>query len=708
MSQQFKLNAEYKPAGDQPRAIEQLTNSLKAGVMHQTLLGVTGSGKTYTVANLIQNVQKPTLVLAHNKTLAAQLFSEFKEFFPENSVNYFVSYYDYYQPEAYVASRDLYIEKETDINADIERYRNAATQSALSRKDVIIVASVSCIYGLGSPEDYSALARTIKVGDTYPRNSLLIHLTDMQYYRSEYDFYPGLFRVRGDNVDINLVAEEKALRLEYFGDEIESIKLINPISGEILERPNEYTVYPAKQYVTPYDRVKAVIPYIEADLKKEVDAFKKEGKILEATRLEQRVNYDLELLQEVGYCTGIENYSRYLDGRAIGTPPSTLLDYLGQDWLMVIDESHMTVSQVRGMYNGDQVRKSALVDYGFRLRAALDNRPLKFEEFSQKLKQVVYVSATPNQYEIDISRSATQKILSQHPDLDVNRNGVVEQIIRPTGLLDPLIYLRPSTKPNKDKLLADLVSQNLREVAAELKTKEVYDQIDDLLIEIKATIEKGQRAIVTTLTKRMAEELTNFLQELNIKVQYIHSDIDAIERVEILRDLRLGKYDVVIGINLLREGLDLPEVSLVAILDADKEGFLRSETSFIQTIGRAARHAEGRVLMYADKVTGSMFRAIKETQRRRAIQEAYNKAHGIEPRTVISKIKDQLERKAPDDSDEKDAKSPLELRMESFAGLKPKEKKRLQQDIKVQMEVYADTLQFEKAAELRDFLASHY
>lgn len=697
----FKLVSQYKPAGDQPSAIDILTRRALAGQKHQTLLGVTGSGKTFTMANVIQNLQKPTLVLAHNKTLAAQLFAEFKEFFPENAVSYFISYYDYYQPEAYLPSRDLFIDKETEINEDIERYRNAATQAALSRKDVIIVASVSCIYGLGDPDDYTALAREVKVGDIYPISKLLVHLTDMQYYRSEYDFYPGLFRVRGDTVDINLVSEEKALRIEYFGDQIESIKLINSTSGEVLEKPQEYKIFPAKQYVTPFERVKKVIPRIREDLAIEKESFLKRGKLLEATRLEQRVNYDLELLEEVGFCTGIENYSRYIDGRQIGSPPSTLLDYLGEDWLLIADESHMTIPQVRGMYNGDRARKEILVEYGFRLKAALDNRPLKFDEFTGKINQAIYISATPTEYELDLSK----KSLTQIPNgnADVSGPEIVEQIIRPTGLIDPLVYLRPTTSRSIQQLVDSMQENGLHSELSELNKHAVVDQVEDLLVEVRATIEKKQRVLITTLTKRMSEELTNYLQDLGVKVQYIHSDIDAIERVQILRNLRLGVFDVVVGINLLREGLDLPEVSLVAILDADKEGFLRSNTSFIQTIGRAARHSEGRVIMYADKVTKSMLSAISETKRRRKIQEDYNKKHGITPKTIISKIKDQLERQVEEEQNAAQI-TKLDKTVETFPSLKPKERKQVLDKLRVQMEIYADSLEFEKAAEIRDTL----
>jgi excinuclease ABC subunit B len=703
--QQFKLKAEYSPAGDQPKAIELLTKGVDAGLEHQTLLGVTGSGKTYTIANVIANTQKPTLVLAHNKTLAAQLFAEFKEFFPENSVNYFVSYYDYYQPEAYVASRDLYIEKETNINEDIERYRNAATQSALTRKDIIIVASVSCIYGLGNPDDYTTLARELKVGESYPMSKFFSHLTDMQYYRSEYDFYPGLFRVRGDTVDINLVAEETALRIQYFGDEIESIKTINTISGEVMKNHTSYMVFPAKQYVTPFERVKNVVPQIREDLAKEKASFLEQGKILEATRLEQRVNYDIEMLQEVGFVSGIENYSRYIDGRPPGTAPSTLLDYMPKDWLLVVDESHMTIPQIGGMFNGDQARKQMLVDYGFRLKAAMDNRPLKFDEFKGKVNQTIYVSATPSDYELKLSREAVMK---SKKNIDPHHKGIIEQIIRPTGLLDPSITIRPTLGDHKQKLLDSLKENELVSEYDELSAlSEVGNQIDDLIEEIQKTIKKGQRVLVTTLTKKMAEELSSYLEELNIKVQYIHSDVDAIKRVEILRDLRLGTFDVLVGINLLREGLDLPEVSLVGILDADKEGFLRSETSFIQVIGRAARHSEGRVIMYADRVTGSMLRAIQETKRRHAIQHKYNLDHGITPTTIFSKIKNQLEKQEKAEMEKEDEnKDRTDKLMELYPSLNKKEKKRAKEDLIVKMEIYADSMEFEKAAKIRDFLVA--
>lgn len=699
----FILNTKFKPAGDQAQAIDTLTGGIEAGVTDQTLLGVTGSGKTFTMANIIERVQKPTIIMAHNKTLAAQLYSEFKGLFPDNAVRYFVSYYDYYQPEAYVPQRDLYIEKESDINETIERYRNAATQSLLTRRDTLIVASVSCIYGLGNPDDYSDLAREVKVGESYQREKLLRHLSDMQYERSEFDFYPGLYRVRGDTVDIYLTYEEYAVRIEYFGDEVESISIINPISGEVMEKPAAITIFPAKQFVTPYETLKAVIPQIEEDMIKEVNDFKTQGKELEAHRLQQRVRFDLEMLRETGYCSGIENYSRYIDGRPAGSPPSTLLDYVPDDWLMFIDESHMTVSQIRGMYNGDKARKETLVDYGFRLKAAMDNRPLKYKEFRNKLDQVVYVSATPKEYELEMSAKAVAKV-SAAPEQLRNNKGIVEQLIRPTGLLDPIIDVRPIDASAQKQLQQQLKEQGFANMDYAKQIDPDYEnQVDDLLAEIRKTIKANQRVLVTTLTKRMSEDLTSYLKELDIKVAYIHSDIDTVERVEILRDLRLGKYDVLVGINLLREGLDLPEVSLVAILDADKEGFLRSHTSMIQTIGRAARHENGRVIMYADRVTGSMQEAIEETIRRRAVQEKYNQKHGITPTTIQKDIADMLERK--DDEDQDDKKS-LDLfkEAESYPAMSDKQQREFIKEIEIQMNIFADMLEFERAAELRDLI----
>ncbi|MBN2015918.1 excinuclease ABC subunit UvrB [Candidatus Dojkabacteria bacterium] len=693
MSDKFRLKSKYKAAGDQPQAIDQLTRGLEADIKHQTLLGVTGSGKTFTMASVIQNVQKPALVISHNKTLAAQLYSEFKEFFPENAVEYFVSYYDYYQPEAYVPRRDLYIEKEADINENIERYRSSATQSLLSRKDVIIVASVSCIYGLGNPEDYMSLSRKLKVQEQYNRNKFIRHLGDLQYERSEYDFYSGMFRVRGDTIDVYTAGGETAVRVEFFGDVMDSIKVISPITGEVLSTPNEITIFPAKHFVTPYEALIAAIPDIEAELKERVKYFKKLSKDLEAHRIHQRVNYDIEMLRETNYCSGIENYSRYIEKRKPGSPPSTLLDYYPEDWLLFLDESHMTVPQIRGMFNGDRARKEILVEYGFRLPSALDNRPLRFEEFNKRLNQAIYTSATPDEYEIGLSKRVKEEGKME--------DGVVEQLIRPTGLLDPEIFVRPSEKENKENLLKELKKDKLNDQAEALKEYECANQIDDLIVEIRKTIDNGQRVLVTTLTKRMAEDLSAYLSDIKMKVQYLHSEIDTVERVEILRDLRLGKYDVVVGINLLREGLDLPEVSLVAILDADKEGFLRSNVSLVQTIGRAARHEEGRVIMYADRITGSMKNAIKETERRREIQEEFNTKHDIQPQSIKKEIREQLSR-LEKEREEKTVTATLEKRIESFSAMSPKEKKRLLSDLEVQMLIFADMMEFEKAAELRD------
>ena len=593
VDKKFKLHTRYQPTGDQPAAIEALTKGLLAGKKEQTLLGVTGSGKTFTMANVIQNLQKPTLVLSHNKTLAAQLYSEFRQFFPENEVHYFVSYFDYYQPEAYMPSSDTYIEKDSKINEEIDRLRHAATSALLSSRDCIIVASVSCIYGIGSRDDYGEMSITVHKGEKRKQDKFIRHLTDIQYTRNDIDFHRSTFRVRGDVVDVFPAGGETAYRFEFFGDEIDRITEINPLTGEVIAQPESVRIFPGSHYVTPADKLKVAITKIRHEFELRLDEFEGQNKLLEAQRLGQRTRFDLEMLEETGFVKGIENYSRYLTNREPGEQPATLLDYFPDDYLMMIDESHMTIPQVRGMYNGDRARKEVLVEHGFRLPSALDNRPLKFDEFEHHVNQVVYVSATPAEYEL--SRSGKP----------------IEQVIRPTGLLDPPIEVRPTN-----------------------------NQIDDLLKEIKETIHKGQRVLVTTLTKRMAEDLTEYLQELDIKTAYLHSDVDTLDRTDILRDLRLGIYDVLVGINLLREGLDLPEVSLVAIMDADKEGFLRSSQALVQTVGRAARHVEGHVIMYADVVTKSMQYTIDETKRRRKIQEDYNTAHNITP-VGVDKVVDE-------------------------------------------------------------------
>ncbi|MHC1784165.1 MAG: excinuclease ABC subunit UvrB [Anaerolineaceae bacterium] len=650
----FKLHAPYRPTGDQPEAIRQLVDGVNKGMRHQVLLGATGTGKTYTIANLIAEVQKPALVMAHNKTLAAQLYAEFKEFFPENAVDYFVSYYDYYQPEAYVPQRDLFIEKETDINEEIDRLRLAATAALMSRKDVIIVASVSCIYGLGDPQAYGKVVVTLEKGAIYRRNALLRQLIESQYQRNDMELKPGVFRVRGDTLEVFPAYEEKkAFRIAFFGDEVERIMEMNPLTGEIYDEPDRIDIFPAKHYIAAEDRLKAAIKDIEAELEDQLVYFKKNEKYLEAQRLEQRTRYDLEMLKEVGYCSGIENYSRHLDQRPPGSAPWTLMDYLPSEYLLILDESHMTVPQIRGMYNGDQSRKRVLAEYGFRLPSALDNRPLQFEEFKQRMGYTIYTSATPTSYELGLA------------------DQVVEQIIRPTGLIDPEVEVRKSE-----------------------------GQVDDLVKEIRERVERGERVLVTTLTKRMSEDLSDYLLELGIKVQYLHSEVETLERIGILRDLRLGVFDVIVGINLLREGLDLPEVSLVAILDADKEGFLRSATALIQTIGRAARNVRGKVIMYADRMTDSMKFAIDETNRRRKKQGDYNTKHGIEPVSISKAIHDLTERLTV-------AHGVAEAGGEYHTGGKkaflPKdEMEHVIHDMEKQMKQFAKDLEFEKAAALRD------
>ncbi|MBI5842641.1 MAG: excinuclease ABC subunit UvrB [Chloroflexi bacterium] len=648
----FKLQAPFQPMGDQPEAIRGLVDGVRAGKRDQVLLGATGTGKTYTIASVIQELQMPALIMAHNKTLAAQLYSEFKEFFPENAVSYFVSYYDYYQPEAYVPRHDLYIEKETEINEEIERLRLAATTALVSRRDVIIVASVSCIYGLGSPEEFGKGTVVLQVGQLYRRNALLRQLIESQYQRNDMELRPGTFRVRGDTLEIIPAYEDKkGYRITFFGDEVERIMQFGPVTGEIFDEPKEVSIYPAKQYLTDSDRLKEAIGNIEVELEERLAMFKESGKHLEAQRIEQRTRYDLEMLKEVGYCSGIENYSRHLDGRAPGTHPWTMIDFLPSDYLLVLDESHMTVPQIRGMYNGDRSRKETLVEYGFRLPSAMDNRPLKFNEFEEVMGHTIYTSATPGPYEME------------------KADQVVEQIIRPTGLVDPEVEVRPTK-----------------------------GQVDDLVGEIRQRVERGERVLVTTLTKRMAEDLSEYLQELGMKVHYLHSEVETLERVGILRDLRLGVFDVLVGINLLREGLDLPEVSLVAILDADKEGFLRSGTALIQTIGRAARHLNGRVIMYADRMTDSMKFAIGETNRRRAKQVKYNEENGIVPVSIHKAIHDLTEEMAGKAVGE----SKGEYRVKGAGGLPRNELQKIIGELEKQMKEAAKNLEFERAAALRD------
>lgn len=643
----FELQSDFKPTGDQPEAIKDIVTSINNDEKFQTLLGVTGSGKTFTMANIIREVKKPTLILAHNKTLAAQLYSEFKEFFPNNAVEYFVSYYDYYQPEAYVASSDTYIEKDASINDEIDKLRHSATASILERDDVIVVSSVSCIYGIGDPDDYKKLMLSIRTGMEIDRDTLIRKLVDIQYERNDINFVRGTFRVRGDILELFPASDdEKAIRIEFFGDEIDRIVEIDYVTGKILGTRNHIAVFPASHYVTTPEKVAHAVKAIEKELAERVQYFKDNDKLLEAQRIEQRTKYDIEMLSEIGTCQGIENYSRHITGREEGEKPYTLMSFFPDDFLLIVDESHVTIPQVRGMYAGDRSRKQSLIENGFRLPSAYDNRPLNFAEFEENINQVLFVSATPGPYEIEHSTT------------------VAEQIIRPTGLLDPIIEIRP-----------------------------IENQIDNLVGEINNVVEKNERVLITTLTKKMSEDLTNYLKEIGIKVKYLHSDIDTLERTEIIRDLRLGKFDVLVGINLLREGLDIPEVSLVAILDADKEGFLRSETSLIQTVGRAARNSEGRVIMYADKITRSMAVTIEETKRRREIQDNYNKEHGIIPRTIVKDIRDSIEMLKPADDevvfgiaeneDEYDVQSSIE-------------------SLQKEMMEAAQNLQFERAAQLRD------
>lgn len=653
MKDQFELVSKYKPEGDQPNAVKALVEGIKQGKKHQTLLGATGTGKTFTVSNVIKEINKPTLVIAHNKTLAGQLYSEFKDFFPNNAVEYFVSYYDYYQPEAYVPSTDTFIEKDASINDEIDKLRHSATSSLFERKDVIIIASVSCIYGLGSPEEYRDLVVSLRTGMELERNQLLRRLVDVQYARNDIDFKRGTFRVRGDVVEIFPASrDEHCLRIEFFGDEIDRIREVDALTGEILGDRDHVAIFPASHFVTREEKMKVAIENIEKELEEQLVKMRDAGKLLEAQRLEQRTRYDLEMMREMGFCSGIENYSRHLTLRPPGSTPYTLLDYFPDDFMIIVDESHVTLPQVRGMFNGDQARKQVLVDHGFRLPSALDNRPLRFEEFEHHMHNMIYVSATPGPYEID------------HTPV------MIEQIIRPTGLVDPTIDVRP-----------------------------IEGQIDDLINEIQERTKRNERVLVTTLTKKMSEDLTDYLKDIGIKVNYLHSEIKTLERIEIIRELRLGKYDVLIGINLLREGLDIPEVSLVAILDADKEGFLRSERSLIQTIGRAARNSNGQVIMYADKMTNSMEVAINETKRRREIQEKYNEEHGITPMTIQKEIRDVIRATiAAEDSEEYEA-VPKKLHK-----MNKKEREKVIEQMEQEMKEAAKALNFERAAELRDLV----
>ncbi|WIL70913.1 excinuclease ABC subunit UvrB [Staphylococcus cohnii] len=648
----FKLQSDFDPKGDQPEAIRQIVDGVNAGKRHQTLLGATGTGKTFTMSNVIQQVGKPTLIIAHNKTLAGQLYSEFKEFFPENRVEYFVSYYDYYQPEAYVPSTDTFIEKDASINDEIDQLRHSATSALFERDDVIIIASVSCIYGLGNPEEYRDLVVSVRVGMEMDRSELLKKLVDVQYTRNDIDFRRGTFRVRGDVVEIFPASrEEMCIRVEFFGDEIDRIREVNYLTGEVLRERDHFAIFPASHFVTREEKMKSAIQRIENELEERLSELRSENKLLEAQRLEQRTNYDLEMMREMGFCSGIENYSVHLTLRPMGSTPYTLLDYFGDDWLVMIDESHVTLPQVRGMYNGDRARKQVLVDHGFRLPSALDNRPLKFEEFEKKTKQLVYVSATPGPYELE------------HTD------EMVEQIIRPTGLLDPKIEVRPTE-----------------------------NQIDDLLSEIQERINRNERVLVTTLTKKMSEDLTTYLKEAGINVNYLHSEIKTLERIEIIRDLRVGTYDVIVGINLLREGIDIPEVSLVVILDADKEGFLRSQRSLVQTVGRAARNSGGEVIMYGDKITDSMRYALDETERRRSIQQAYNEKYNITPTTINKKIHDVISATVETDETNEAQRTEVPKKMTK------KEREKTISNIEKEMKQAAKDLDFEKATELRDML----
>ncbi len=649
----FDLVAQYQPQGDQPRAIDELVDGLRKGKKHQTLLGATGTGKTFTMSNVIKEINRPTLVIAHNKTLAGQLYSEFKEFFPDNAVEYFVSYYDYYQPEAYVPSTDTFIEKDASINDEIDKLRHSATSALFERNDVLIVASVSCIYGLGSPEEYRSQVLSLRSGMEKDRDQLLRDLVDIQYARNDIDFQRGTFRVRGDSVEIIPASrEEHCLRIEFFGDEIDRIREVDALTGEIIGDREHIAIFPASHFVTREENLKRAIKNIEQELHERVKELKDQNKLLEAQRIEQRTNYDLEMMNEMGFCSGIENYSRHLTFREPGSTPYTLLDYFPDDFLIVVDESHVTLPQIRGMYNGDQARKQVLVDHGFRLPSAMDNRPLTFSEFEKKINQMVYVSATPGPYELEHTPKMT------------------EQIIRPTGLLDPEVEVRP-----------------------------IEGQIDDLIGEINKRIERNERVLITTLTKKMSEDLTDYLKEIGIKVAYLHSEIKTLERIEIIRDLRVGKYDVLVGINLLREGLDIPEVSLVTILDADKEGFLRSERSLIQTMGRAARNENGRVIMYADKITDSMERAIDETNRRRAKQQAYNEEHGITPKTIKKGVRDVIRATvAAEETEEYKSEQP------KLSEMTKKEREKVIEDMEKEMKQAARDLNFERAAELRDLV----